>query len=386
MTSRLNPLAGLSVEAFLQDYWQQKPLLIRQAFPDIQTPISADELAGLACEEGVDAKLVIEKDGAHPWQVIYGPLDEQAFPNLPETHWTLLVNDVEKHLPECAWILDAFRFIPEWRIDDLMISFAPEGGSVGPHLDQYDVFILQVQGHRRWQVHQQTVAEDNQIAGIDLRIQKDFVAEDEWLLAPGDMIYIPPGTSHYGVATDDCLSFSIGFRANTYEDMLNDFMGFITHGLPSDLTYKDPELSLQNHANEISANTIEQLRERFRQYLDPQHPAMEKWFGRFVSDARADLVIANDEVFATLDDLIKQHPYVWRNPASRFAFIEQTEQVLLFVDGEDFTVSRYFAEYLCAQRKVDLSGLSDDLSATERTLLLAMFTRGQLLVLDDVTT
>ncbi|NOX09119.1 MAG: DUF2238 domain-containing protein [Gammaproteobacteria bacterium] len=374
-----NPLADLSIETFLRDYWQKKPLFIAQAFPDFQTPISADELAGLACEEGVDSRIVIEKGGEHPWQAIYGPMDEAIFAQLPETHWTLLVNDVEKHLPQLAWIVDAFRFIPEWRLDDLMISYAPEGGSVGPHFDQYDVFILQAQGHRRWQIHEQAVSADNQVEDTDLRIQKDFVAEQEWLLGPGDMIYIPPGVSHYGVATDDCLSFSIGFRASSHADMLNDFMGFITRDLPAEKTWKDPALNMQACANEISSDAIEHLRKILAEYLDPAHPAMAQWFGRFVSDPRADLSLEADETFSSIDELCARYPRLQRNSASRFAFIEQAGQTLLFVDGEDYKVSRSFAEQLCAQREVDIQKLSQQLSTEEADLLLQMFAQGQLI-------
>ncbi|HEY9052941.1 MAG TPA: cupin domain-containing protein, partial [Gammaproteobacteria bacterium] len=130
-----SPLGNLTPEQFLKDYWQKKSLVIRQSFPDFESPISPDELAGLSCEEEVNSRIVIEKDGDHPWQPIYGPMDEEVFARMPETHWTLLVSDVEKYVPQLAWIVDAFRFIPEWRLDDLMISYAPEGGSVGPHMD-----------------------------------------------------------------------------------------------------------------------------------------------------------------------------------------------------------------------------------------------------------
>ena len=179
MNNSVNPLGELSPQDFLKNIWQQRPLVVRQAFPDFTSPVSADELAGLSCEADVNSRIVIEKGGKHPWQALYGPMDEAIFQSLPETHWTLLVNDVEKYLPELAWIVDRFRFIPEWCIDDLMISYAPEGGSVGPHLDQYDVFILQAQGHRRWQIHSREVAPDNRVAGTEMDIQRDFEPEQD---------------------------------------------------------------------------------------------------------------------------------------------------------------------------------------------------------------
>ncbi|MCW8910076.1 MAG: cupin domain-containing protein, partial [Gammaproteobacteria bacterium] len=289
MIDNIKPLGDLSPEQFLKEYWQKKTLVIRNAFPDFESPITPEELAGLSCEEEVNSRIVIEKDGNHPWQPIYGPMDDDVFSKLPETHWTLLVNDVEKHIPELAWIVDQFRFIPEWRMDDLMISYAPEGGSVGPHMDLYDVFILQAQGHRRWQINSQPVVEDNQVKGTPLRIQKDFVAEEEWLLAPGDLIYIPPGVSHYGVATDDCMSFSIGFRATSHAELVNDFIGYITQDLDTSLTYRDPDLKAQNNPNEITTDAIDRVRNIFKDYLDPDNPKLAEWFGRFVSDTKTDM-------------------------------------------------------------------------------------------------
>ena len=143
---------GLSQQQFLDEYWQKKPLLIRQAFADFETPISPDELAGLACEAEIESRLIEEQGETAAWQVTNGPLSEQDFAKLPATHWTMLVQDVDKHVPELRTLLDPFRFISDWRRDDLMISFAPEHGTVGPHTDGYDVFLLQALGERRWQI------------------------------------------------------------------------------------------------------------------------------------------------------------------------------------------------------------------------------------------
>jgi len=370
-------LGDLSSEQFIKDYWQQKPLVIQQGFQNFNPPISAEELAGLACEDDVDSRIVIEKGGETPWQLINGPMDDDIFTNLPETHWTLLVNDVEKHLPQLTWIVDAFRFIPEWRIDDLMISFAPQGGTVGPHLDQYDVFILQAQGHRRWQINTQPVADDNQVADTELKIQKDFIAEQEWLLEPGDLIYIPPGVSHYGVATDDCLSFSIGFRAATHTEMLTDFIDYISHDLPKEKTYKDNTLMLQEYSNEITKEAIDNIRDIFKEYLDPNHPALAQWFGRFVSDTKTELFFETEEQFVDFEKLKQCHPVLYRNPASRYAFYENNKETLLFIDGEGFEVSNQFAKTLCENRALELSvGVFNEI---EQQHLLSLFNSARLI-------
>ena len=378
MNNSVTPLGELSPQDFLENYWQQQPLVVRQAFPGFTSPISADELAGLSCEADVNSRIVIEKGGKHPWQAIYGPMDEAVFQSLPDTHWTLLVNDVEKYLPQLAWIVDRFRFIPEWCIDDLMISYAPEGGSVGPHLDQYDVFILQAQGHRHWQLHSREVAQDNQVADTDLRIQKDFQAEQEWLLAPGDLIYIPPGVSHYGVATDECLSFSIGFRAATHAEMLQDFVEYISRGLPAAATFRNPNLVVQQHANEITAATIDTVRDILKDYLRPDHPELPRWFGRFISDGKTDITPETGQTAADFKQLVAAHGVLARHPSSHYAFSRCNSHALLFIDGDDFDVSAGFAEALCAHRQVDVQSLAGIMTAAEQQLFLDLFNSGKL--------
>ncbi|MCK5668311.1 MAG: cupin domain-containing protein, partial [Gammaproteobacteria bacterium] len=246
-----NPLGNLSQEAFMREYWQKKPLLVRQAFPGFKSPITPDELAGLACEDEVNSRIVMEKDGEHPWFPIFGPMNDEIYSSMPETHWSLIVNDLEKYLPELSWIIDRFRFIPEWRLDDLMISYAADRGSVGPHIDLYDVFILQGQGERRWQINTQPVSEDNQVKETPLRIQKEFEAEEEWVMQAGDMLYLPPGISHYGISLGESLSYSIGFRATSHADIVNDFIAHITQNLSLQLTYRDPDQTVQEYSNEI---------------------------------------------------------------------------------------------------------------------------------------
>src|SRR5690606_35155678 len=172
---------GMSAEEFLRDYWQKKPLLIRQAFPDFESPLSADELAGLSLEEEVESRIVLEL-GATPWELRHGPFTEDDYRTLPERDWTLLVQAVDQFVPEVAELLQAFRFLPSWRLDDVMISYAAPGGSVGPHFDSYDVFLLQTQGHRRWKIGQMCEADSPLLEHPDLRILSEFEQQQEWVL------------------------------------------------------------------------------------------------------------------------------------------------------------------------------------------------------------
>jgi len=378
MHSSINPLGNLTPEQFLKEYWQKKPLVIRQALPNIQCPISAEELAGLACEEDVSSRIIIEKDGEHPWQPIFGPMDDDTFASLPESHWTLAVNDLEKVVPELAWISDLFRFIPDWHFDDLLCSYATDQGSVGPHFDLYDVFIIQGSGRRRWQISTAEVTEDNQAEGTPLRIQKTFNAEQEWILEPGDMIYIPPNVSHHGVSLGESISFSVGYRAVSHADLLNDFISHITQTLSPKLSYQDADLKVQTHPAEITDDAIERVSDIFKEYLNPNHPEIRRWFGRYMSDPKSENNEAPEDSIESIDELLEEiqtGATLYRHPASRFAYNQQKGYSMLFVDGDDYVTSSEFAIQLCENRVIAIK-LINTASQDEQKLLLNLYNNG----------
>lgn len=274
-TSILTHLGDLSIEQFLAEYWQQKPLLIRQAFPNFISPIGPDELAGIACDVET-ARLVIEKGGKTPWEVRHSPLRKREFNKLPETHWTLLVNDMNDIEPELQSIMEPFRFIPDWRIDDLMISYAVDGGSVGPHIDAYDVFLLQGLGKRRWQISTQIPTEDNFIPNLDLRIMREFKAEQEWIVESGDLLYLPPNVPHYGVALGECMTYSVGFRAPSQADLLEELLGHLIELPEAQQRFTDPKRTLQADPTIISEQDLERLTDFVMSAL-PQREMVKEW-------------------------------------------------------------------------------------------------------------
>lgn len=375
-----NPLGNISQQTFMEEYWQKKPLLVRQAFPNFESPISADELAGLACEEEINSRIIMEKDAEHPWFPMFGPMNDEIYSSMPETHWSLIVNDLEKYIPELSWIIDRFRFIPEWRLDDLMISYAADQGSVGPHIDLYDVFILQGQGKRRWQISSQPVNEDNQIKETPLRIQKKFQAEEEWIVEPGDMLYLPPGVSHYGVSLGESLSYSIGFRATSHADMVNEFISHITQSLSAKLTYHDPDQTIQQHSNEIKQDALQRITEIFKEYLQPDHPELQRWFGCFVSDTKTSIDTAPENEINSIEELkqLANTTTLSRHPASRFAFAQNPDNTLLFIDGEDYEVNPDFAKCLCKLRHINLGELVEIANKNERSLIIELYNQGKI--------
>ncbi|PRB77137.1 cupin domain-containing protein [Pseudomonas sp. MYb185] len=325
---------GMPAEEFLRDYWQKKPLLIRQAFAGFDNPLTADELAGLSLEEEVESRIVLEH-GATPWELRRGPFSEEDYRHLPERDWTLLVQAVDQFVPEVADLLRAFRFLPSWRVDDVMISYAAPGGSVGPHFDNYDVFLLQTQGHRRWRIGQQCDADSPLLEHPDLRILSQFEQQDEWVLAPGDMLYLPPGLAHYGIAEDECMTWSVGFRAPSQAEVLTHFTDFLSQYLSDQQRYTDAGLALPADPAQVDDQTVERLQRMILELVQDRE-ALGTWFGRFMTEPRfPELLQAQEPDAQLLAEALDNDYGLVRNPSARLAWRqEQDRYLMLFASGE----------------------------------------------------
>ncbi|MDZ4701735.1 MAG: cupin domain-containing protein, partial [Rhodothermales bacterium] len=277
-------LGGLSLEAFLEIYWQKKPLLIRGAFPGMVTPVSPEELMDIACEDDADARLVLERGGDYPWQLLHGPFEENFY-DLPETHWTLLVQEVNRYVPAVATLLDSFRFVPNWRVDDVMVSYAPPQGGVGAHIDNYDVFLLQGHGHRRWEITREPVDDDAILPDMDVSVLAHFEPDEDWVLGPGDMLYLPPRVAHRGTAIGNCMTFSIGFRAPSFADVVTGYIDHVADRFTPLDRYADPDLTLPTHPGEITPMVFAKMRAVVFDALGDS-AAFDTWFGRFITEPR----------------------------------------------------------------------------------------------------
>lgn len=326
---------GVPARDFLKKYWQKRPRLLRHAFPGFRTFISRDELFRLACRDNVESRLVLERGGDYPWQLVHGPFRPRDFRALPRSGWTLLVQNVDLHLREGAALLRQFRFIPEWRIDDLMVSYAPPGGSVGAHLDSYDVFLLQALGRRRWLLNTRDYGEDDFIPGLDLRIIGGFRPRREWRLDPGDMLYLPPGVAHHGIAETECMTYSIGFRAPAGRELA---LHHIEENAPEGPRYADPDLRLRSHSAEIASGSLSRIRALVRGTVADDR-ALNRWFGRHIT--RLPEGIAPEaprrplapRAFLTL---WRDRGRLYRAHPSRAAFLREKDAVVLFVNGDTF--------------------------------------------------
>ncbi|MGH8151107.1 MAG: JmjC domain-containing protein [Rhodanobacteraceae bacterium] len=365
--ARRNQPLGMPPARFLRDYWQKRPLLVRNAFADFAPPLAPDELAGLACMDGALARIVVHGKSRPPdfglrrndgkWKVFTGPFNDATFTGLPDTTWTLLVQDADKWDEATAALLKPFGFIPSWRIDDVMISYATDGGGVGAHVDQYDVFLLQGLGQRHWSIDTRPNPPTAFRDDVPLKLLREFHPTHAWMLDPGDMLYLPPGVPHDGVAVGECMTFSIGMRAPAAGELLFDFAAHVAESLPESRRFADPELKPAGANGEIDDAALQ----RARRTLGSVANAMDKeafadWFGRFITRYRVAqgpsprarpidrAVLARRLPSATLE----------RDPWSRFAWARHGRYARLYAGGAAFGAPLAWARVLAGSfRKLD---------------------------------
>ncbi|MFM6852842.1 MAG: cupin domain-containing protein [Sphingopyxis sp.] len=346
------PFIPAETQDFISHVWQKKPLFIPNPWPCWENPLEPDELAGLACEDGVESRLITQNAGG--WAMDHGPFDADHFATLGAAPWTLLVQAVDQHIPPVAALMDPFRYIPNWRLDDVMVSYATDGGGVGPHYDQYDVFLIQGLGRRRWQVGQMCNGTTALLPHDHLRLIADFTPTAQWVLEPGDILYVPPGIAHNGVAVgDDCMTYSVGFRAPSRSELLAHFCDHQLAGLVDDDRYTDQPAGLAagHHPGEITPAALDRLHQMMVAAVADKR-AFARWFGGYISAPKyrdmademggdasgsAGADAADGAGAANVARQLAASVALVRNPASRFSYILQDDgAVTLFADGAAF--------------------------------------------------
>ena len=364
--ARVQPPLGMPPAQFLREYWQKKPLLIRNAFPDFESPIQPEDLAGLACEEGTLSRIVAHDRERDAWMLRHGPFEEALFPDMPHHDWTLLVQDVDKWDSDVAALLDAFDFLPRWRIDDIMVSFAAPGGSVGAHVDQYDVFLLQALGHRRWQIDASESLGNGTPStefrnDVELKLLREFHPTHDWLLRPGDMLYLPPGVPHHGVAEDACLTFSVGMRAPSAAELLGDFVDTLAADADESLRYRDADLAPAQDPAQIDDDAMRRAIEALNALRMNDPDRLGDWFGRFITLYRnAGEVMAapdgaGDSARSRIEiewDLQRGATLV-RHPYSRMAWRKAGRGARLFVNGQAYDLPVRDAKSVANAKGID---------------------------------
>ena len=348
----LTQLGDMPVERFLTEYWQKKPLLIRQAIPNFQSPISADELAGFSLDEDICSRLVIEDRATNNWQVKHGPLNESDFAKLPDTDWSLLVQNVDALDLSVNALLSLFRFLPNWRLDDIMVSYSPIGGGVGPHFDYYDVFLLQGEGERRWRLGQHCDSSSDLLEDQPMNILSEFHGETEWLTKPGDIIYIPAHIAHWGESLSPSITYSFGFRAPSHADLLLDLAQEVASTLTEDQRYRDSALSPKPvhdggpDSARIDATVISEFQSTLEALVsDPQ--MIGNWLGEYSTRLKNESLLPELD-FAEQDDWLNNQP-LQLSSFCRSAYITSStseENTRLFINGESYECTAALASLL----------------------------------------
>ena len=365
---------GIDTDVFLKEYWQQKPLLIKQAFPGFESPIDENELAGLTLDPDANSRYM-ECVNGHEWRMTHGPFADDFYDGVSGNQWSILVSDVEKLLPEFRQYIEPFRFIPDWRIDDLMISYAPVGGSVGAHVDQYDVFLLQASGQREWQIETSARPPNTSSSSAAISLLADFNADKTMQLDAGDMLYLPPQNAHHGIAVaDPCMTWSIGFRAPSVDEMLPSVIGYLLEDIPNPERYTDPARARTNKPGQIDNGDLQRLRDMITASLNAPDLQLDKAIGRFLTESlNSEATESRQAEWSDLPDTLHC------NSAFAFAWKNTDDQTILFADGEAYALSAATAATLCEHRSITVSNTN----AQERDTILLLYNRHALLSDDE---
>ncbi|KQE88520.1 ribosomal protein uL16 3-hydroxylase [Acinetobacter lactucae] len=349
MTEPLTVLGGITAEQFLAEYWQKKPLLVRNGLPEIVGLLEPQDVQELALEEHASARLIRQKDrNPNEWHVKSSPLTKGDFQKLPKL-WTLLVQAVDHYSFDLSELWKKFPFIPQWRRDDIMVSYAPKGGSVGKHFDFYDVFLVQGHGHRRWQLGQMCDVNTAFVPNQPLKLLPEIDVQFDEVLAPGDLLYVPPGMAHYGVAEDDCLTFSFGFRMPNVAGM----MERISDQFSANTLLQNPVVDIarkqMSQIGEINSTELSYLKDLILAQLQDS-AALDAAIMSYMSEPKyPDNIPEPDEIEADdLQEILTEGYEVLLEPASRLLYTESEGILSFWGNGEALCIAETFAPKLKA--------------------------------------
>lgn len=302
MIKPLTHIANLPVEQFMTEHWHIKPFLFRQAFPNFEPLCDFDTIAEMASDEDIESRLIQHSKAG--WTLEHGPFD--ALPSMKKKAWTVLIQGIDHHLPEAYDLLQMFRFIPDARLDDVMLSLASDGGGVGPHYDSYDVFLLQMHGKRRWKIGPLQNKELEE--GMPLKILKNFEPTEEFVLEPGDMLYLPPNYGHDGIAEGTCSTLSIGFRAPTQAEVLSGILRDMADQIDQDpgmtqTLFSDPARGLQKNPAEIPDDLLNFGFNLIRQF-SAKSPQIQRSMGILLTEPKPHVYFVNNTEDQEIHEII----------------------------------------------------------------------------------
>jgi len=354
----------LTIDRFLEQHWQKKPLLVRQALSDLPALATRDEVVDLAVRSGGHARLIRRPESGSDWTLHRGPFKKETFDSLPPGGWTVLVQEADRRVPALAELLERFRFVPNWRLDDVMVSYAADGGGVGPHVDRYDVFLIQVAGSRRWRIGTEPLTEVRLQPGTDYPVLATFEPDREWVLEPGDMLYLPPLVPHDGVGIGECVTCSIGFSVPDPRELYAAYLRQLGPEAYGQVRYRDAGADRPSRLGEIAADARRRLREGALVLLD-RPGEFDRFVGRHLTRPLRGEVVPDESLrvdsVERLRGLLRAGASFHRSAPSHFAwFADGDDAVLLFVGGEEYLLGpgrKDVAELICGATKLDSAAL-----------------------------
>ncbi|NNF02920.1 MAG: cupin domain-containing protein [Rhodothermales bacterium] len=379
--------AGIGLDRFLEEYWQKRPLCVRGAWPGFESPVTPQEFLSLSTRSGIAGRLVVEQPGTGVLEMAEGPFETAELEALPDERWTLLIQEMDRHVPDVHDMLSAVEFISNWRLDDIMVSLAAPHGGVGAHIDNYDVFLLQGLGRRLWQIGSHPVDDEVLVEGHEVSILAGFEADEEWTLEPGDMLYLPPRFAHRGVALDRCMTYSIGCRAPSRIELLSAVLDDALERLDPDDRYVDPDLRPGEHSGILGTGIVEWTRRAVMELADDEE-ALTALLGSVLSEPRRYREVSEpagwsaDELRAALRD-----GAVLRPASTSEGLYEPVQggELLLFLSGDVFRLDAGVEPAVAAltsRRGLDSSHLDTGLVPDELLSFLADLASEGLLVVD----
>lgn len=373
----MKTIGNFNKDEFLSEFWQKKPLLIRAGIDNTEQLLTPEELAGLACESDVESRLVTHFD--NQWELTHGPIPEEVFLNLPKKNWTVLVQSVDTFVQEVASILDYFTFLPSWRIEDIMVSYAAAGGTVSAHYDFYDVFLVQGKGRRKWQVGEFCTSDTALMPDMPMKILADFQPTNEWILQPGDILYIPPKLAHYGVALEDCMTYSVGFRAPSKSQVFDCFATAAMSEISNDDRYVDTPDTLKAEHFEINQQTIEKIRQSIIELANNDDILLATMAE---ISSKSNYSAADFQGLVDWRTQLKAGLVMVRSPLCRFNYYSGASTAL-FADGLTYCASEKLAKFICIFDKIDAANLDSVLVMPGAENLISQLISAGCLIYED---
>ncbi len=367
----------ITQEQFLEEYWHKKPLLIRNAVSSSDLSILPNkvQIQHLSCDENIQSRIVF-KNSENQYDVEYGPFIENDFDELDQDCWNLLVSDIDKWQPKSREILNYFNFIRNWIFDDIMVSCGSNGGTVGPHTDHYDVFLIQVHGQRQWDFTLDKIFNPDLMPEQALKLMSQFKAEESHVLNPGDVLYLPPEVGHYGIATtDDCVTCSIGMRTPSHAELLTSFVDHIAQNSSDNHRFQEPQFNSQPNIGEITQKDISNIFNILEEKLKPNSNSITEWFGKYITEYRSLFFEFNQ--YKNFDELDTKQDLIL-SPFSKSSYISNNPTAQLFVNGQAYESTLGFAEQICNKKKLPVSMLTQ-LDKDDLSILKELFENGSLL-------